>query len=101
TEDTTIAAETTRLTKKRNELDSAIKQMQLLQARATELAATLTDRRRSAYAETMFRKWPNVLDPYFWHDAAMALPEYGERLSKYAQDSLDLQRGRDAAAHIT
>src|SRR6188474_3001083 len=61
TEDATIAAERTRLTQQRNELDSAIKQMQLLQARATQLAATLTDRRRSAYAETMFRKSPNVL----------------------------------------
>src|ERR1041384_431128 len=34
TEDATIAAERTRLMRERNELDSAIKQMQLLQARA-------------------------------------------------------------------
>ena len=68
TEDPTIAAERTRLTQQRNELDSAVKQVQLLQARATQLAATLTDRRRAAYAETMFRKSPNVLDPYFWRD---------------------------------
>jgi len=101
TEDATIAAERTRLTQQRNELDSAIKQMQLLQARATQLAATLTDRRRSAYAETMFRKSPNVLDPYFWHDAAMALPEYGERLSKYAQDWLDYAREQAGPARIT
>src|SRR4029078_7072404 len=101
TEDATIAAERTRLTQQRNELDSAIKQMQLLQARATQLAATLTDRRRSAYAETMFRKSPNVLDPYFWHDAAMALPEYGDRLWKYAQDWLDYAREQAGPARIT
>src|ERR1041385_6214438 len=101
TEDATIAAERTRLMRERNELDSAIKQMQLLQARATQLAAMLTDRRRAAYAETMFRKSPNVLDPYFWRDAAMALPEYGERLAKYAQECIDYAREQGGPARIT
>jgi small-conductance mechanosensitive channel len=106
TEDATIAAERTRLTRERNELDSAIKQMQLLQARATQLTATLADRRRAAYAETMFRKSPNVLDPYFWRDAAKALPDYGERLTTFAQDWIDYAReqggpGRVASAAIT
>ena len=39
TEDPAIAAERTRLTQQRNELDSAIKQVQLLQARATQLTS--------------------------------------------------------------
>jgi len=101
TEDATIGAERARLTQQRNELDSAIKQMQLLQARATQLAATLADRRRAAYAETMFRKSPNVLDPYFWRDAAVALPEYGERLAKYAQDWVDYAQEQGGPARIT
>ncbi len=101
TEDATIAAERTRLTQQRNELDSAVKQVQLLQARATQLATTLTDRRRSAYAETMFRKSPNVLDPYFWRDVAMALPEYGERLAKFAQDWVGYARVQGGTPRIT
>ncbi|MGB9365715.1 MAG: hypothetical protein WCE79_06860, partial [Xanthobacteraceae bacterium] len=39
TEDPAIAAERARLTQQRNELDSAVKQVQLLQARATQLTA--------------------------------------------------------------
>ena len=78
-----------------------MKQVQLLQARATQLTATLTDRRRSAYAETMFRKSPNVLDPYFWRDVAMALPDYGERLAKFAQDWIDYARVQGGPARIT
>ena len=101
TEDPAIAAERTRLTQQRNELDSAVKQVQLLQARATQLAATLTDRRRAAYAETMFRKSPNVLDPYFWRDVAMALPDYGERLAKFAQDWIGYARDQGGPARIT
>ena len=102
TEDPAIAAERTRLTQQRNELDSAMKQVQLLQARATQLTATLTDRRRAAYAETMFRKSPNVLDPYFWRDVAMALPDYGERLAKLAQDwiALRARSRRPGADHV-
>ena len=101
TEDPAIAAERTRLTQQRNELDSAIKQVQLLQARATQLTATLTDRRRAAYAETMFRKSPNVLDPYFWRDVAMALPDYGERLAKLARDWIAYARDQGGPARIT
>ena len=89
------------MTRERNELDSAVKQVQLLQARATQLTATLTDRRRTAYAETMFRKSPNVLDPYFWRDVAMALPDYGERLAKFAQDWIDYARVQGGPARIT
>jgi potassium-dependent mechanosensitive channel len=100
-EDPAIASERVRLTQQRNELDSAVKQVQLLQARATQLAATLTDRRRAAYAETMFRKSPNLLDPYFWRDVAMSLPEYGERIAKLAQDWIDYARVQGGPARIT
>src|SRR5258708_39100151 len=53
-EDATIAAERTRLGQQRAEIDAAIKQAQLLQARAEQLSASLSGRRRTAYAETLF-----------------------------------------------
>ena len=62
----------------------------------TQLAATLTDRRRSAYAETLFRRSPNVLDPYFWRDVVVALPDYGERLVQ-VRAGLDRLCARDRA----
>jgi len=81
-EDPAIAAERARLSQQRAELDAAVKQVQLLQTRATQLVSTLSDRRLAAYAETMFRRSPNVLDPYFWRDVVAALPDEGERSSR-------------------
>ena len=49
----------------------------------------------------MFRKSPNVLDPYFWRDVAMALPDYGERLAKLAQDWIEYARVQGGPARIT
>src|SRR6266550_4581376 len=69
-EDAAIAAERARLIRQRAEIDAAIRQVQLLQSRAEQLTAMLSERRRSAYAETLFRHSPNVLDPYFWRDVA-------------------------------
>ena len=45
-EDAAIAAERARLTQQRAEVDAAIKQVQLLQTRADQLANALSDRRR-------------------------------------------------------
>lgn len=101
TEDPAIAAERTRLTQQRNELDSAIKQAQLLQARAAQLSNTLADRRRSAYAETMFRRSPNVLDPNFWYEVALALPEEGERIVTLFSKWIDYARNTGGTARIT
>jgi len=47
-EDPTIAAERTRLTQQRAGLDAAVKQVQLLQARATQLSGALSDQRLAA-----------------------------------------------------
>ena len=99
-EDPTIAAERARLTQQRAELDAAVKQVQLLQARATQLAATLSDRRLAAYAETMFRRSPNVLDPYFWRDVVAALPDEGERIVKFAQDWIAHARDKGGPARM-
>src|ERR1044072_5087716 len=99
-EDPTIAAERTRLTRQRAELDAAVKQVQLLQTRATQLAGELSDRRLSAYAETMFRRSPTVLDPYFWRDVALALPAEGERLANFAGDWIAYARDKGGPARI-
>jgi small-conductance mechanosensitive channel len=89
-EDSTIATERTRLNLQRADIDAAIRQAQLLQTRAEQLASLLSDRRRSAYAETLFRRSPNVIDPYFWRDVIAAAPDYAGRL---------VQRGADGIAH--
>ena len=99
-EDPTIAAERARLGQQRAELDAAVKQVQLLQARAAQLSATLSDRRLAAYAETMFRRSPNVLDPYFWRDVVVALPDEGERIVKFAQDWIAYARDKGGAARL-
>jgi len=62
-EDGAIAAERARLTRQRGEVDAAIKQVQLLQTRAEQLTVMLSERRRLAYAETLLRRSPSVLDP--------------------------------------
>ena len=99
-EDPTIAAERARLSRQRAELDAAVKQVQLLQARATQLSATLSDQRLAAYAETMFRRSPTVLDPYFWRDVIAALPDEGERIVKFTQDWIAHARDKAGPARV-
>jgi small-conductance mechanosensitive channel len=84
-EDSQIAAERAKLTEARNEIDAAVKQVQLLQARADRLATTLSERRRATYAERLFRRTPNVLDPFFWRDAALAVPDEAGRIVAFVQ----------------
>jgi potassium-dependent mechanosensitive channel len=84
-ENPAIAAERARLMQQRAELDAAVKQVQLLQARADQLSSALNDRRRSAYAETLFQRSPNVLDPYFWGEVIAAIPDEAERLIGFAR----------------
>jgi potassium efflux system protein len=95
-EDPAIAAERARLA----QLNDAVKQAQFLQGRASQLAATLSDRRLAAYAETMFRRSPNVLDPYFWRDVIAALPDEGERIVKFAQDWIAYAREKGGTARL-
>ncbi len=85
-EDPAVAAERARMTQQRAELDAALRQVQSLQTRAEQLSATLSERRRSAYAETLLRRSPSVLDPLFWRDAAAAAPDYAGRLRRFGQD---------------
>ena len=99
-EDSAIAAERARLGQQRAEVDAAIKQAQLLQTRAEQLSNTLADRRRSAYAETLFRRSPNVLDPYFWRDVIAAAPDYANRVAQFGLDWLAYARDNGGPARI-
>ena len=48
----------------------------------------------------MFRRSPNVLDPYFWRDVVAALPDEGERLVKFAQDWIAYARDKGGPARM-
>jgi potassium efflux system protein len=99
-EDATIAAERTRLTQQRAEMDAAIKQVQLLQTRAAQLSDALSDRRRTAYAETLFQRSPNVLDPFFWRDVLAAMPDHAARLVQFARDWWSFAWDRGGSARM-
>ena len=58
-----IAAERARLAGELGTLDASLKQARLLAARADELAAQITERRRSLYARQLFAPSPSVLSP--------------------------------------
>jgi small-conductance mechanosensitive channel len=85
-EDPAVAAERTRLTQAHAEVDAALKQAQVLQTRADQLATTLSERRRMAYAERLLRRSPNVLDPFFWTEVVGAVPDEAGRLVMHLRD---------------
>ena len=85
-EDAAVAAERARLTQARAEIDAAVKTAQVLQTRADQLAATLSERRRAAYAERLLQRSSNVLDPFFWNAVAGAVPDEAGRLVALARD---------------
>jgi small-conductance mechanosensitive channel len=69
-------------------MDAAVKTAQVLQTRGDQLAATLADRRRAAYAERLLQRSPNVLDPFFWSTVVGALPDEAGRLVSFGRDGL-------------
>jgi potassium-dependent mechanosensitive channel len=99
-EDPTIATERARLNQQRADIDAATRQAQLLQTRAEQLASLLSDRRRSAYAETLFRRSPNVLDPYFWRDVIAAAPDYAGRIVRLGADGIAHARDKGGSARM-
>jgi Protein of unknown function (DUF3772) len=84
----TLAAERARLNAEFGGLDAKLKEARLLAARAEELTAQITERRRSLYAQQLFVQSPSVLSPLVWRDAAKAFAEeiglLGEWLSSEA-----------------
>ena len=99
-EDPALAAERARVMQQRAELDGAIKQVQVLQTRADQTAALLSDRRRTIYSETLFQRSPNVLDPYFWADVAAALPDAAQRFVGFAQRAASHAREKGGIARL-
>ncbi|MEA2929604.1 MAG: potassium-dependent mechanosensitive channel, partial [Hyphomicrobiales bacterium] len=87
-EEAPVAAERTRLMQARAEMDAAVKTAQVLQTRGDQLAATLADRRRAAYAERLLQRSPNLLDPFFWSTVVRALPDEAGRLVAFGRDGL-------------
>ena len=99
-EDTAVAAERARLSHERAELDSALRQVQSQQTRAEQVSALLSERRRAAYAETLFRRSPSVIDPLFWRDGIIAAPAYAGRVSQFVQDWSAYARDKGGAARM-
>jgi potassium efflux system protein len=99
-EDAAIAAERARILQQRSEIDAAIKQVQELQTRADQLATRLSERRRAAYSETLFRRSANVLDPYFWAQVVKALPDEADRLGNFARDIATYAREKGGTARL-
>ncbi len=48
----------------------------------------------------MFRRSPNVLDPNFWHEVAVALPDEAERIVKLFSDWIAYARDKGGTARI-
>jgi len=86
-EDAAITAERAKLTQDRSDMDAAVKQVQLLQTRADQLATTLAERQRAAYAERLLKRTPNVLDPFFWVEVVGALPDEARRAVTFVRDA--------------
>lgn len=80
-----LAADRERLTQGLGELDAAVKQARLLVVRADQLAERVTDRRHALYTSQVFERSASVLDPFFWSDAAAALPDELRQLGAVMQ----------------
>jgi potassium efflux system protein len=99
-EDPAIAAERARLIEQRTGIDAAIKQVQLLQTRAEQLSSILSERRRSAYAETLFRRSPSLLDPLFWRDVVATASNYVGQITLAGQNWLSYAREQGGPARM-
>src|SRR5262249_21763052 len=69
-----IAADRTRHTAERKDIDTALTQVQVLAQRADQLADRIGDQRRALFAGRLLARSSGVLDPAFWRDAIGALP---------------------------
>jgi len=80
-----IAAERASLTKTFTQIDANLRQARLLALRADQLTAQIADRRGRAYTQTLFARSWSVLDPSFWHDAAIAAGDDVRQVSDWAR----------------
>ena len=59
---------------------SLIQQAKLINVRAQQALDTISDRRRTRFAETVLLRSESLINPTFWIDAAAAVPTAGARL---------------------
>ena len=69
-----IADQREELTSSFNELDGDLKQARVLTVRADQLSERISQRRHALYASELFARTSSFFDPFFWADAARALP---------------------------
>ena len=72
-EDPALAAERTRLTAERGELDTDLKQARLLALRAQQDDERVSQRRRALVTNLLLARPAALLDPTFWRDTASAV----------------------------
>jgi small-conductance mechanosensitive channel len=70
-----VVAERIRLSDRRTEIDSALKQVRLMALRADALTTRITERRRELFARELFVRASSALYPSFWADVAQAFLE--------------------------
>ncbi len=69
-----IAAERAELTARFGELDGTLKEARVLSVRSDQLSERIAQMRHALYARELFARSASVLDPFFWSEAARALP---------------------------
>jgi potassium-dependent mechanosensitive channel len=84
-EDATIAADRARLTRLRNNLDTALKQGRLLAVQGDQLAERISQYRRRAFLRELFARTESALDPAVWRGAATAAGTEVVQLNELAQ----------------
>ncbi|BAT59818.1 mechanosensitive channel MscK precursor [Variibacter gotjawalensis] len=85
-EEAAVTQEREQLTQNFGIVDGALKQARLLSVKTDQLNDRISERRRAIYARMIFQRSASVLDPYFWVEAANAVPEELRSLG-YALDS--------------
>jgi small-conductance mechanosensitive channel len=93
-EDPALAAERKRLTTERGEVDTALKQTNLLVLRVDQLSEGINKRRRALLTGQLFARSAGLLDPTFWREIAAAAPVEADALADLARSSWWAARGK-------
>jgi potassium-dependent mechanosensitive channel len=99
-EDPALAAERTRLTTERGQVDAALKQANLLVLRVDQLSDGINRRRRALLTGQLFARSAGMLDPAFWREAAAAAPIEADAIGDLARSSWWAARGKVGTAGL-
>jgi small-conductance mechanosensitive channel len=69
------------------DLDGMAREAQVQVVRADQLANTITERRREAFAQKLTERTSSIIDPFFWIGVFSDLPRIGWSLSILARDA--------------